>query len=235
MRSVALVASVVFMSGCAGYDLGTKVNRLERSISDLRSLQAEQSESLNSLDSQIKLLSGRLEEIEFSQNRRLGGDISALKEDLSALRKRVPPPAGVPVAELESDEGWAKNLSAETGRIFLDGLAMLREGKYADAVPLFENASDQARSAGQAGPILFWLGVGYDGLLDNKAALRSYVESVSQFPKNHRAPASLLRQSDVFTRLGDKNTAKLSLKKLVEDYAKSPEAVEAKDRLRSMK
>jgi TolA-binding protein len=235
MRSYGLVVAAVLMSGCAGYDLGTKVNRLERSISDLRSLQAEQSESLSSLDSQMKLLSGRLEELEFSQNRRLGGDISALRDDLSALRKRVPPPPGVPLAELEADESWAKNLSPETGRIFLDGLAMLRDGKYADAVPLFENAADQARSAGQAGPILFWLGVGYDGLVDNKAALRSYVESVSQFPKSHRAPASLLRQAEVFTRLGDKGTAKLSLKKLSEDYPKSPEAIEAKDRLRSMK
>jgi TolA-binding protein len=141
----------------------------------------------------------------------------------------------VPVAELESDEGWARNLPAETGRIFLDGLAMLREGKYADAVPLFENAADQSRSNSQAGPVLFWLGVAHDGLLDNKGALRAYAESVSQYPKNHRAPASLLRQSDIFVRLGDKNTAKLSLKKLVEDFPKSPEAVEAKDRLRSMK
>jgi TolA-binding protein len=236
MRIVALAFLLMVVSGCSAYDLGSKVSRLERSLSDLRSMQAEQTESINSLDSQIKLLSGRLEELEFSQNRRLGTDLSALKEDVSALRKRIPPPPGVPIAELEADESWAQRLSEETRRIFLDGLALLREGKYADAAPLLENAAEQARSdAGMAGPILFWLGVSYDGLADNKSALRSYAETVSQYPKSHRAPASLMRQADVFVRLGDTKTAQLSLKKLIDDYPRAPEVVEAKDRLRQLK
>jgi TolA-binding protein len=217
------------------YDLNGKVSRIERSVSDLRALQTEQAEAISSLDSQIKLLSGRLEELEFSQNKRVGGDISALREDLSSLRKRIPPPPGVPLPELEADEAWASKLSDETQRIFLDGLALVREGKYADAVPLFQNAADQSRSSGQAGPVLFWLGVAYDGLGDNKGALRSYAETVSQYPKSHRAPASLARQAEVFVRLGDNKTAQLSLKKLLEDYPKSAEGVEAKERLRQLK
>ncbi len=235
MRLVALVLVVSLTSGCSVYDLGKKVSRLERNVTDLRALQAEQTESINSLDSQIKLLAGRLEELEFSQNRKLGSDLSALKEDLSALRKRVPPPAGVPVAELEADEGWARELPEETGRIFLDGLALIREGKFADAAPLLDNAVEQSQSTGKAGVVLFWQGVAYDGLLDNRSALRSYAEVVGRYPKSHRAAASLLRQSDVFVRLGDKKTAQLSLKKLVEDYPKSPEAVEAKDKLKLLR
>lgn len=236
MRCVALVGLLSLVAGCSAYDVGSKVTRLERSVADLRALQAEQTESINSLDSQIKLVAGRLEELEFSQGRRLGSDLNALKEDLSAIRKRMPPPAGVPVAELESDEAWADKLSEETRRIFLDGLALVREGKYADAVPLFENAAQQARSDHDlAGPVLFWLGVSHDGLSDNKGALRAYAEVVGQYPKSHRAPSSLLRQSDLFVRLGDKKTAQLSLKKLVEDYPKSPELLEAKERLRELK
>lgn len=235
MRRILLVCILSLSSGCSVYDLGKKVSRLERSVSDLRQLQAEQTESINSLDSQIKLISGRVEELEFAQSKKLGSDLSALKDDLTALRKRIPPPPGVPTAELEADETWAKQLSEETGRIFLDGLALLREGKYADALPLFENASEQAESSGRAGPVLFWQGVAYDGLLDNKGALRSYAEVVGRYPKSHRAPASLMRQAEVFVRLGDKKTAQLSLKKLVDDYPKSPEAVEAKERLRQIK
>jgi TolA-binding protein len=235
MRRIAIVLLVSMLSGCAAYDLGKKVSRLERSISDLRSLQAEQTESLQSLDSQLKLVAGRLEELEFSSNRRIGSDLTALKDDLSALRKRIPPPPGVPTAELESDESWAKNLNDETQRLFLDSLGMIREGKFADAVSLLENASDQSQGTDKAGPILFWLGVAHDGLIDNKGALRAYTEGISQYPKNHRAPSSLLRQSDVFVRLGDKKTAQLSLRKLIDDYPKSPEVLEAKERLRQLK
>jgi TolA-binding protein len=235
MRFLAMIGLVCMLSGCAAYDLGKKVSRLERSISDLRALQAEQSESLQSLDSQLKLVAGRLEELEFSSNRRLGSDLTALKDDLSALRKRIPPPPGVPTAELEADESWAKGLGDETQRLFLDALGMMREGKFADAIPLLENAVEQTESSDKGGPVLFWLGVAHDGLLDNKGALRAYAGSISQYPKSHRAPASLLRQAEVFVRLGDKKTAQLSLRKLLDDYPKSPEVVEAKERLRQVK
>jgi TolA-binding protein len=235
MRRVAIVLLVSMLSGCAAYDLGKKVSRLERSVSDLRSLQAEQTESLQSLDSQLKLVAGRIEELEFSSSRRIGSDLTALKDDLSALRKRIPPPPGVPTAELESDESWAKNLNDETQRLFLDSLGMIREGKFADAISLLENASEQSQGTDKAGPILFWLGVAHDGLIDNKGALRAYTEAISQYPKNHRAPSSLLRQSDVFVRLSDKKTAQLSLRKLIDDYPKSPEVLEAKERLRQLR
>jgi TolA-binding protein len=112
---------------------------------------------------------------------------------------------------------------------------MIREGKFADSVSLLENASEQTQGSDKAGPVLFWLGVAHDGLLDNKGALRAYAESISQYPKSHRAPASLLRQSEVFVRLGDKKTAQLSLRKLIDDYPKSPEVVEARDRLKQLK
>jgi TolA-binding protein len=235
VRLLSLMLVFVVLSGCSAYDLGKKVARLERSISDLRVLQSEQGDSLNSLDSQIKLLAGRLEELEFAQSRKIGTDITALKDDLSALRKRIPPPAGVPTAELEADEVWSNRLNDEVRKLFNDALGMIREGKFGDAVSLLENAAEQTEGTEYAGPVLFWLGVTFDGLLDNKGALRSYAASVSQYPKSHRAAASLLRQADVFVRLGDKKTAQLSLKKLIDDYPKAPEVVEAKERLRQMR
>jgi TolA-binding protein len=35
-------------------------------------------------------------------------------------------------------------------------------------------------------------------------------------------------------RIGDKKTAQLSLRKLIDDYPKSPEVLEAKERLRQL-
>ncbi len=234
-KVLSLLLVFALLSGCSSYDLGKKVTRLERSIADLRTLQSEQGDALNSLDSQIKLLAGRLEELEFAQSRKIGTDITALRDDLSELRKRIPPPAGVPTAELEADEVWANRLNEEVRKLFIDSLGMIREGKFGDAVSLLENAAEQTEGSEYAGPVLFWLGVTFDGLLDNKGALRSYAASISQYPNSHRAPASLLRQADVFVRLGDKRTAQLSLRKLIDDYPKAPEVVEAKERLRQVR
>jgi hypothetical protein len=57
---------------CSTQELSDKIAKLERNVTDLRSYQAEQTDTINAMDSQLKIVSGRLEEIEFSQNKRLG-------------------------------------------------------------------------------------------------------------------------------------------------------------------
>jgi TolA-binding protein len=221
--------------GCSIQDLEQKVSRLERSLNDMRAYQAEQTETINSLDTQLKQMSGRIEEVEFSHNKRIGTDLSALKDDLSSLRRRVPPPSVVPAAELEVDEVWASGLTGEPQVLVTDALLRLREGKFDDALPLLQNAVSQLRGTDKAAVALFWQGVAYDGLGDDRSALRSYADAVYQYPKSQRASSSLLRQASVLTRLGDNKTAALSLRKLVDDYPRSPEASVAKERLRDLK
>lgn len=223
---------VVLLSGCAAQDLKQQVNRLERSLNDLRSFQAEQTETINSLDSQVRQLSGRVEELEFSQNKRLGTDISALREDLSSLRRRVPPPSVVPAEALESDEAWARSLPGESAQLLTDALTSLREGKFSDAITFLRNAEESLAGSDKVGVVLFWQGVAYDGMGEDKDALRSYFQVSSRAPKSSRAPLSLLRQAAVFTRLGDKKAAKDSLKKLVEGYPRSAEATEARAKMK---
>ncbi len=234
MKRVALLLALL-AGGCSIQDLEQKVSRLERSMTDMRAFQAEQTETINSLDAQIKQMSGRIEEMEFSHNKRLGSDLSALKEDLSSLRKRVPPPAVVPSAELEVDEVWANSLTGEAQMLVSDALLRLREGKFDDALPLLQNAVSQLRGTDKVAVALFWQGVAYDGLGDDRSALRSYADVVYQYPKSQRAPSSLLRQGAVLNRLGDKKTAALSLRKLVDDYPRAPEAAVAKERLRDLR
>jgi TolA-binding protein len=233
MRRVVLVGVVALFSGCAAGAGSSK--SLERSISDLRAMQAEQTEALNSLDSQLRTLSGRVEELEFSQNKRIGSEVSALKEDLSNLKRLVPPPAAVPVPELEADEAWASNLPAEQAQIFVDGLALVREGKFADALPLLKEVSERTAGTPKSAVPLFWQGVAHDGLADSRGALRAYAEVAARFPKSNRAPTSLYRQALVLARLGDRKTATLSLRKLIDDYPKSPEAAMARDKLKELR
>jgi TolA-binding protein len=170
--------------------------------------------------------------LEFSQNKRLGTDLSALREDLSSLRRRVPPPSVVPAEALESDEAWARSLPGESAQLVTDGLTSLRDGKFSDALTFFRNAEEQLSGSDKVGVVLFWQGVAYDVMGEDKEALRSYFQVASRSPKSSRAPLSLLRQAAVFTRLGDKKAAKDSLKKILEDYPRSSEASEARVKLK---
>lgn len=225
---------VALATGCSTQDLKQDIRKLERSLSDLRSYQNEQTDTINSLDSQVKQLSGRLEELEFSQNKRIGTDLSALRDDLSSLKRRVPPPSIVPASDLEVDEVWGNSLPGETARLFADALQRLREGKFDDAIPMLQNVVEQLEGTDKAGGALYWQGVAYDGAMDDRGALRSYAEVVSRYPKSTRAPSSLLRQADVLLRLGDKKAAKLTLDKLTADYPRSPEFAKAKERIREL-
>ena len=233
MRRVVLIGVVALFSGCAAGS--GSIKSLERSIADLRAMQSEQTEALSSLDSQLRTLAGRVEELEFSQNKRIGSEVSALKEDLSNLKRLVPPPAAVPVPELEADEAWASNLPADQAQIFVDGLALVREGKFADALPLLREVSERNAGSPKGAVPLFWQGIAHDGLADNRGALRAYTEVAARFPKSNRAPTALYRQALVLVRLGDRKTATLSLRKLVDDYPKSPEAPMAKDKIKELK
>jgi TolA-binding protein len=235
MYRVVFVAAVALLSGCVAPGVAKDIDKLERSVSDLRAMQAEQTDVISALDSQLRALSGRVEEMEFAQTKRFGSDLSALKEDISSLRRRVPPPAVVPIPELEADEAWASSLPAESAQVFTDGLSLLREGKFGDALPLLQSVLEQTSSSPKAAVPLFWQGVAFDGLSDNRGALKAYSEVVSRHPKSNRAASALYRQSMVFVRLGDKKTATLSLRKLLDDYPKSPEAAMAKDKLKELK
>jgi TolA-binding protein len=235
IKRLPIILGVCCLMACSTQELSDKIAKLERNVTDLRSYQAEQTDTINAMDSQLKIVSGRLEEIEFSQNKRLGTDLSSLRDDLSSLKRRVPPPSIVPSSELEVDEVWANSLPAEPAQIFSDSLQRLREGKFTDALPLLQNVVEQLEGSDKAGVALFWQGVAYDGNLDDRGALRSYAEGVSRYPKSPRAPGSLLRQAQVLIRLEDRKAAALTLQKLVADYPRSPEGARAKEQLRELR
>lgn len=224
---------IALVSGCAAG--GGSIRSLERSIADIRAMQSEQTDALNSLDSQVRALSGRIEELEFAQNKRIGSEVSALKEDLSTLKRLVPPPAAVPLPELEADEAWASNLPAEQAQVFSDSLASIREGKFGDAMSGLKELSEGLGSSPKADKPLFWLGVANDGLAHNSEARAVYFEVSQRFPKSNRAPTSLYRLALLLNRTGDKKTAVLSLRSLIEKYPKSPEASMAKEKLKELK
>jgi TolA-binding protein len=235
LQASLVIPVMVFLAGCSTQHLEEEIRRLQRSMNDLRAFQTEQNETISALDRQVRQISGRQEEIEFAQNKRIGTDLSALREDLSSLKRRVPPPSIVPASELEVDEVWIESLVGDARNVMADALLRVREGKFSEAVPLLRNAEEYLQGSDRAAIPLFWTGVCYDGLGDDQGALRAYASAVGSFPKSTRAPLALLRQSDAFARLGDRKAAAIALEKLVDDYPRASEVRPARDRLKSLK
>ena len=231
--STCLAISFVFLvAGCA--DNRAQLAKMENSINDLRGYQADQTTQISALQNEIRRVSGRLDEIEYQQKNRVGTDLSSLKDDLTRLKTRVPPPAQVPIGPLEEDEALAGRLPGEISNSFSSGLLKVREGAYNEAIPLFQQIIDSTQSGDFTANVMFWIGVCYDGNEENRQALSTYSDIVARFPKHARAPQALLRQSAALVRLGDSKTAKLSLQKLLQDYPKSTEAARARERLKDL-
>jgi TolA-binding protein len=62
-------------------------------------------------------------------------------------------------------------------------------------------------------------------------AILEYQKVISEYPKSNKMPDSLLKQGMAFAKLGDNESAKIVLNKLIKKYPKSPQAGVAKKKL----
>jgi TolA-binding protein len=229
---ISLLVSGTF--GCT-IELRQDVDRLQKSVNELRGYQAEQTTQISNLEAEVRTMQGKFEELEYSQSKKMGTEVDSLKNALSDIKRHVPPPAIVPAATLEDDERFAQTLPEDVASRFAEALQKIREGSFADAVPLLQTTLDLSSGEPQSAQILFWLGVSYEGAGDNRQALLAYNQVVNAYPKSARAPLALLRQSGVMGRIGDSKGAQAILKKLIADHPGSPEAAQARQRLSTSK
>ena len=211
------------------------ISQLERSQDEMRRRQADLTNDLAALNESVRALSGRLEELEYQQRARVGTDLNTMREEISSLKRRVPPPAMVPVDALEADEALAGKLGGPVGEALTEVVGLIRSGSYSAVLATVEKGLSDGYGQEGAAQLLFWKAVAFDGLTDNRKAIVAYNELITAFPKHDRTALGLLRIASVFIRMGDSRTAKLTLEKLVKDFPKSSEASTAKMRLKDFK
>ncbi|MDZ4786773.1 MAG: tetratricopeptide repeat protein [bacterium] len=213
---LALSLSII---GCAG---GQQVRpESEIAISELRRIQADQTTIIASIRNDIRDMVGRIDEIEHKNT-----ELRDINKNLKTIESRLPPPEGVPVMELISEERALEKVENST---FKEALSKLRAAKFSEAIELLQTTIN---SEGNTANHLYWLGIANENYGFLEKALGSYHECSKQFPQNTLAPACLIRQADVFIKLGDKDSAKLTLQKAISSYGSSSYASTAKSKLK---
>jgi len=244
---------LIFSSGCspAGQNgrVRSDLTRVEVGLQDLRSLQAEHAAQISALEGQLRSVLAELERVQYAmpasgsqapQQLDTGHSHQAAHRaegrpstDLTRFPTNVPPPI-VPLGALEADERITSQLPPEPGRILRNALIRVREGAYREALPLLDQGYQMSFGMEWQTHFMFWRAVCFDGMGDNPRALGAYHDLVSQHPRHERTALALLRQASVFVRLGDTDTARLTLQKLVADFPQSQEAERARERLRTL-
>lgn len=247
MLTLMFTVSVLFLASCVN-----QTAKLERDFKGVKTEQstfrgqlADHTGDLIEIKDTLRRIRGRLEELEYQQRTQVGSELSGLKRELSSLQQRVPPPAIVPVEALEADEKKAAKMRGTAGVYLSQVLKYLREGEFRQALVSVQKGLSESMIVNSPGALkdsrsgntgsglefLFWRAVCFDALNENARAIEGYDEVVRRFPKQKRSALALLRTASVLNRIGDRNTSRITLKKLIGDFPDTLEAKVAKERL----
>jgi tol-pal system protein YbgF len=207
----------------------SRISRLERDVKDvqksfgatdkeLRKQIVDLSLSAEGRDEKIKGLYGRIDELE-SQLRTYWQE---MKNELKEA-KRQREPAGentLPAAKPRVEE------------MYKEGFDAYQKGAYEDAVQVFSRFVKQNADGPLTPNAYYWMGESYMNLKNYEKAIVQFQELVDRFPKNDKAGRAMLRQAEAFSALGDKKSSTTLLKRIVELFPKTEEALVAERKLR---
>ena len=143
----------------------------------------------------------------------------------------VPTPAAAGPYGIDLRSDLARGPEAQEYRA---GLESFQRGDYPRSVQSLRNFVNRNRQSELAPYAHYWIGEAYFAQGKYYEAILAYNEILTTWPQNERVPAARLRQAEAFAASGDVMDARLYLKELIDKYPGTPEATEAKRKLRDL-
>ncbi len=208
-------------------------NRTDETRERLEALsrrQAELQAGLDALRLENQTLNGRIEDLSRSQTQipeeltmvrdDLGLKISALEDRLnqSGNTTQVKPPA------LQTPEDMYRRA--------VD--LVLKEGRYAEGRKLLQQFLDANPKHSLAVNASYWIGEAYYGEKKYENAILQFQEVIQKYGDHPKVASALFKQGITFQTLGDNQSSKAILQKLVDSFPLSEEAKSAKERLKTL-
>jgi tol-pal system protein YbgF len=216
--------------------LQREFNTLKGQIEETRHLVGQEiDQSRGQGDKRVKDLEARLAKLTEgfeSQERQLKSREDELKElrewmqQLSTLASAVAIP--ITPTELGSGESEAVNRDYEVA------WRGLEKRDYRFAIARFKDFLNKYPKSKLAGSAHYRIGESHFALREFEQAIIEFDAVRTRYPQEGKAAAALLRQALSFAELGENSNARVLLQELTEKFAQTPEAVQAKLRLKSL-
>lgn len=223
---IFLIVTLLGLSACIGArnrDVDRELKEFNLKLDTIRNQQAEHTSELASLNERMRKLSGRLESTQYQS---YGLDDPTLPSGHS-----IP---GLPAHVLVEDRQTAERLPAPASAAFQKALQLIPQGRHTEALKNLEEADSYLQGIEGKAEVLFWTGVVFDLQGNSRNALATYNEVISKYPRQRRSATALERLAALFVKLGDRETARLTYEKLVQDFPDSSEAKQAKQALQTL-
>lgn len=216
MKQTALIIIVLFFVSCAPSS--------DKGVQSVRSLQAQQLAEISRLDSEIRELSGKIDEVEFGLLR----SIDEMNAQLEIFARALPAPSVVPQDVFAEDEAIISKLQGEGADLFREALKQLRLGNFVQAKSSFEKFSAEFSNELIDDNVIYWRAFTSLQLGSTDQAIVLYSDVFQKYPKGDRADDALFNLAQIFSKNGETSDAQSALKKLLADYPRSNHEVEAR-------
>ena len=234
---------------------------IHNEVESMRSSLADTRANMQQLQREFSALKERIEETRYQVGRQLGqssrdgdqrvkdlearvakltegfkaqeGQLKAREDELRELRKTIQQqPTGVSVPGEPTEISAAENDTLR--RDYETAWRALEKKDYRVAISRFKEFLQKHPKSKLANNAQYWIGESHYALREFDQAILEFDAVRSKYPQGDKVAAALLKQGFAFAELGEKVNARLILQEVVEKYAQSPEAVQAKQKLRSL-
>lgn len=234
---------------------------IHNEVESMRSSLADTRANMQQLQREFSALKERIEETRYQVGRQIGqssrdgdqrvkdlearvakltegfktqeGQLKAREEELRELQKNIrqQPVAGSSSAE-KTETSAAENEAVKTD--YEIAWRALEKKDYRLSISRFKEFLQKHPKSKLAINAQYWIGESHYALREFDQAILEFDAVRSRYPQADKVPAALLKQGFAFAELGEKVNARLILQEVVEKYAQSPEAAQAKQKLRAL-
>lgn len=120
---------------------------------------------------------------------------------------------------------------ANEAELYQKGLDALQSGSYVEATAAFQQFLKKYPKSQFAPMASLSIADAYFGLRDHQRAIKSYQSFIKQNANHEQVKRAILKQGEAFYELGLLEEAKAFLSKVTKDYAGTPEASQAAEKL----
>ncbi|MGH8014107.1 MAG: tetratricopeptide repeat protein [Candidatus Binataceae bacterium] len=154
-----------------------------------------------------------------------------------ATPSAAPPPAVTAPSwrsELQREIVTARNSGEPGAALYRAGLDDMQAGHYAQANARLQELQHRYPKSALGEPAEYFSGNALYELGKYDQSILQFNDVVMRFPRGRFASASLLREAQAFMKIGDRIDARLTLQKLLHDYADSAQAPVAKSMMQEL-
>ena len=210
-------------------DMDARLTRIERANNGLVDL----SQRMDSMQQQIQVLRGRVDELENSSGK-LSKQQRDLYSDLDKRLARLEGTAGAGASGAGAAGAGAAGSAASEQAAYAQAINDLKNAQYGTAVGEFQQFLTNYPQSSLADNAQYWMGEAYYVQRDFSSAATAFRTVTERWPKSRKAPDALLKLGYAQYELKHYGDARATLAEVGQRFPGTDAARLASERLRSM-